>query len=479
MATRTTKSGTRGRLAVLIRGLVVGAALLWLLATGWVWSGRPPLVTVVAESRSNRLQVMGFDGDGNIAVAVGPPVAQRSRGRSSIAKAVPVHGPLTLHSPTGETLSTLLAEDEAIQKVRMDLGLVVSRISGFARLRSFGRMKPLVEAPIESEKAQVTISPEGSRLLVVTGGAASVYDCRDGTAVWSKPGVSTAIWAGDDWVHLQMSEDGAPEALANAGSGEVVRGTGKAFPKPHEGERSPDGRLAWWAVPRDAEDPPGLYDTVTGQRLWGLEHASVSRISAEQSRYFFFSDDSTELCVLYDAGSDLFRIARWRARDAEPIHGLPRDALLLVNEYQGTKAISEDGRWRSTSIRRPGRASGWIPRSVLQSLLMRAPSVYVKLLPLVSTSSFTRITEIPTGQIVAETPQLGPDVVVEPGDKAFLFHGGPKVTRVDLPPRTDYGWLVRYGILPPAVLIGLWEVWRWRRRGVAERDQGAAVVQSG
>jgi len=465
-------------LAVLVRSFVTGVALLWLSGAGWLWSGRPPVVTVIAESPSKPLQVMGFDAEGNVAVAVGRPMAARSRGRSSIAKGVPVHGPLTLHSTAGESLSTLMAEDEAIQKVRMDLRLVVSRIPGFVRLRSFGRKEPLVEAPVEAEKDHVTISPEGSRLLVVTGGAANVYDARSGASLWSKPGVSHAIWAGDDWLHLQMSEDGAPEALANAGNGDVVRGTGKAFPKPHEGERSPDGRLAWWAVPRDAEDPPGLYDTVTGRRLWGLEHASVSQFSADQSRYFFFSDDSAELRVLYGVGTDLFRIARWRASDAEPIHGPPRDALLLVNEYQGTKAISEDGRWLSTSIRRSALTTGWIPRPVMKFLLVRAPSVFAKLLSLTSPAPYTRITEIPTGKVVAETPQLAPNVTVEPGNKSFLFHGGTTVSRIDLPPRRDYWWLVRYGVVPPMVLIGLWEVWRWRRRGVAARDQGAAAVQS-
>ena len=89
-----------------------------------------------------------------------------------------------------------------------------------------------------------------------------------------------------------------------------------------------------------------------------------------------------------------------------------------------------------------------------------------------------RITEILTGKVVAEVPQLSPAVTVEPDDKAFIFHGGTTVTRVDLPPKTDYGWLVRYGVLPPAVLVGLWEVWRRRRRAVARRKESTAAAQS-
>jgi hypothetical protein len=459
------------------RAIVAILAISWFLAILYFWRARPPLVTVVAESKADRLCLMGFDDDGNVVLARLPEISSRRRTTSFVPR-----GPLTLHSPvTGRQLQTLMAGDELIRQVRIDAGLVLTDVPGAMRVRAFGQDKPLVEAEADISKGVELLSPNGSRLLTRSRSTVTVYDVQSGRSLWSKDEIKQAAWAGDSAVAIEGLTNPIVTSIVDAQTGEMRLTVGVGFPEPHEGELSPSGQYVWWAGAAFSDDPPGLYDLTTGKRLWGLEHPSVNQFTAVQSRYFFFNEDSSELQVLYVTHGDLFAVAKWRVRDGEAIHAAPKDALLLVNQYRATKSLSDDGRWLCTEISKPLLDRKGVSE-LISKLLLKAVKLSPHLLRLFSMlyepRPHVRITDLESGEIAAEVPQMSRVVTVEPDNKGFIFHGGTAVTRMDLPPRKDYGWLVRYGVLPPAVLIGVLEIRWWRRRrAVARGKAGAAVEQ--
>jgi len=449
----------------------------WFLVVFYFWGARPPLMTVVAKSDTAALLLVGFDRTGNVLLARSPAPVRGARNRRRTS-----HGPLTLHDPkTGRQLKTLMAGDDAIQQMRIGDGIILTSVPGAVRVRAFGQDAPLMETGADAVRGEELLSPNGSRLLVQSGMTVAIHDVRTGQQLWSRPGSKRADWAGETAVALVEADNPGTTSIAAVESGEVLVTTRVGFPEPHEGERSPDGRYVWWAGSQSSDASPGLYDLTTGQRLWGLEQPSVSQFTVVQSRYFFFNDDSSELQVLYATSGDQFATARWNLRDGEPIQAAPEDAALLVNEFRGARRLSSDGRWLCSEISKPllsgPQGSKWIRRLVFQGA-RRWPSLRKLFTLLYDSRPHIRITDLKRGRVAAEAERLSTDVTVEPDDSGFLFHGGLVVTRIDLPPRLDYWWLVKFGVLPPAFVLGAWELWRWRQRKAAALRATPAVQAS-
>lgn len=456
----------------MVRRLSLLAAVVWFVSALFLWPVGQPVGRVLlgSESGNRSLSIGGFDREGRMVVT----------GLVSQQRVWPV-GPIALHdAKTGERISTLYSGDERIHELLIDEGLAVTKTESAVRLVSL-EDRVVIEHPgqFQGLNDPGKLSPGGSRFLTHDGMKLTVYDVATAKTIWSRDNVYRAAWAEDDALHLWLEgraglpSDSSNELFrANVVTGVLARGNRKAFAKANEGRLSRDGRFVWWiGSSYENNEPSGLYDLETNRLLWGMDVVRQNGMDPVRMQHLEFSSDSSELQYFYHVPENRWGTARWRVSDGKCLAPLPADAMVSAGRI--TMATAPDGSWSASSISKLRTTLAPVPAIVwrLPAWASNAISDYIT-----ATTEFVDVCDNVNNRLIASIPQWASCLVADADGSGLYLHGGPLITRYEVPPEMSYAafWL-RAG-LPAAALLMIVELigllWRTRRYPREESPSG-------
>lgn len=427
-------------------------ALLWIGGAMWLWRTAIMLPPTCHVETGWPIVIGGFTNKNELAVY------WDWEGRDAPNRG-PYQGPIEFWKfPEGiKVRETFTSGDHIISKSIPPTGeIVIERAGRFFAANALsekiiGELRCDVGRPLSPR-----VLPGGRRLLYYEGPDLRLYDLVAGEELWKAEGYKRYSGIGPGFlvvfpIQIPLDADGKPRSHSVV---EALRlKTGEHDDRfddlgvLHQVRASPDSRFALVRADRGAM----VCDSLTGEVLWELP---------EQSSHgnFRFENSGRELCrETADRDGELI-VARWKASDGTVI------TPAAPEENYGARFHARGARY---CVDHTSTEQNRLVSAVNQWL---AKWQWLQPFQIDSSSQVYRIRDLDRDVALGAIAREFVDIHLAPDGTGCVVgrdRGTAKLTRFDyysFPPSRNWGWLMRWGLGPPLVVLILLRGWRRFRR---------------
>lgn len=419
-------------------------ALLWLGAATWLWDRAVPLVPTHLAALEDREGPYFLPAAGEFMTTQRAPQDDRAGSQHGV-------GPIEFRDiHTGEVRREQF--DATVVLKAWDLekrDRIVIEQDGRIRLARLSTGETICEVPEAAGTSRFMFAAEGQVLLAEMNDGVSGFDPATGQRLWSREDIKIARYiqnTGPRYAPLLGHPMNRPAdrsftrvELVDWRTGQPAPVIGM-LPNVHRAIGTRDGRFM--AVHETASFKCTMYDAGTGAALWTKE-GSIPEVAR-------FNEDGTELQIPYQHPDGTLGLARWATANGAEIAPIP------VSNLPSNSVFSADGRL-AVDHRMHWKVPVWLWAQAVHRNWQRLAAAF-------GPESRLCVIDVATG---GEIGSLHPDenlhMAVDDG-KGFVTRRNSAVVYYTFPPKRDWMWLFKWGVVPPLTLWGAVRALRSIRR---------------